>query len=143
MPIPHPHVTHPNMLIPTSVGSRFADAVARVFGSMSMFYSLVVWQLGWMLLAGLGVWWFGHDGFPFPFLLFLSNLIQLWALPVLGVATNRADVKRQAKADADHEALTAIAHRIDDIAADVKALQPPQPPPGSVITARARKTRSA
>jgi uncharacterized membrane protein len=82
---------------------------------MWMFYVLIGWMLGWMLLAGLGFWAFAHDKFPYPFLLFLSNLVQLWALPVLGVATNRADVKRQAKADADHEALTSLHHAVDAV----------------------------
>lgn len=111
----HPHVPHPRTRVSTSRGDRFAERVACMFGSMGMFYVLVCWQLGWMLAATIGVPLLKSDPYPFVFCLFLSNLIQLWALPVLGVATNRADAKRAAKTDADHEALTHIATQVDEI----------------------------
>jgi hypothetical protein len=49
-----------------------------------------------------------------------SNWIQWWALPSLQRSANIADVKREAKADADHEALSHIAVQVDGIAAEVK-----------------------
>jgi uncharacterized membrane protein len=91
------------------LNNRLGDRISAAFGSMRTFWLLVLWQLGWMLLAEAGVWLFKGDKYPFAFLLFLSNLIQLWALPVLGNTQNRADVKRTLKADADHVALTHIA----------------------------------
>lgn len=111
----HPQVCHPH----ESVNDRLGDRISAAFGSMATFWILVGWQLGWMLLAECGVWWFGSDKYPFAFLLFLSNLIQLWALPVLGNTANRADEKRRAKADADHQALTHIALQVDAIAARI------------------------
>ncbi|RLU81140.1 hypothetical protein CTZ27_33415 [Streptomyces griseocarneus] len=111
----HPQVRHPL----ESLNDRLGDRVSAAFGSMTTFWVLVGWQLGWMVLAEAGVWWFGSDRYPFAFLLFLSNLVQLWALPVLGNTANRADEKRRAKADADHEALTHIALQVDAIAAQV------------------------
>ncbi|WP_438489592.1 DUF1003 domain-containing protein [Streptomyces sp. S186] len=120
---PHPQVPHPL----ESVNDRLGDRISSVFGSMTTFWVLVGWQLGWMILAEAGVWWFGSDRYPFAFLLFLSNLIQLWALPVLGNTQNRADAKRTLKADADHQALTYIANRLDEVAAHVDALQGPGP----------------
>lgn len=95
------------------MNNRTADRISVTFGSMTMFWVLVGWQLIWILLATASIWVFKSDPYPFPFLLFLSNLIQLWALPVLGTTQNRADEKRNAKAQADHEALTYIAHRVD------------------------------
>ncbi|GAA3032045.1 putative membrane protein [Streptomyces olivoverticillatus] len=115
-PVPvHPLVRHPH----ESLNNQLGDRISAVFGGMATFWVLVGWQLGWMLLAGAGVWWFGSDKYPYPFLLFLSNLIQLWALPVLGNTANRADKKHRAKADADHEALTHIALQVDAIAAQI------------------------
>lgn len=64
---------------------RLALWITRGFGSMWSFYILVGWMLGWMALATAGFWWFRKDQYPFAFLLFLSNLIQLWALPVIMV----------------------------------------------------------
>lgn len=96
------------------MNNRIADRISICFGSMAMFWGLVTWQLVWMLLAEVGLFLFKGDKYPFPFLLFLSNLIQLWALPVLGTAQNRADEKRNAKADADHTALTYLATLADE-----------------------------
>ncbi|MCC3769757.1 DUF1003 domain-containing protein [Streptomyces sp. UNOC14_S4] len=112
----HPQVRHPH----ASLNDRLGDRVSAAFGSMTAFWVLVGWQLGWMVLAEAGMGWFGSDRYPFAFLLFLSNLVQLWALPVLGNTANRADEKRRAKADADHEALTHIALQIDAIATHVR-----------------------
>lgn len=109
----HPAVQHPH----ESLNNRLGDKISAVFGSMTTFWILVFWQVGWMTLATLGVPLLKSDPYPFTFCLFLSNLIQLWALPVLGNTANRADVKRNAKADADHAALTYLAQRADQIAA--------------------------
>lgn len=105
----HPHVPNPF----DDLNDRVADKISTAFGSMGMFWGLVIWMFAWMILAEGGIWLFGSDAYPFPFLLFLSNLVQLWALPVLGTTQNRADAKRNAKADADHQALTYIATRLD------------------------------
>lgn len=122
--VPHPHVPHPHARVAATDTwqDKLADWVSAAFGNMNMFWVLVAWQLGWMAMASVGVWLFASDKYPFPFLLFCSNLIQLWALPVLGVATNRADKKRAAKADADHEALTHLAHQQEVLLAEVRGL---------------------
>jgi predicted MFS family arabinose efflux permease len=51
-----------------------------------------------------------------------SSWIQWWALPALQRSQVKADRKREAKADADHEALTHIAQTVDAILA---RLEPP------------------
>lgn len=117
----HPRIKHPH----ADLNDRIGDRISAVFGSMRTFWVLVGWQLGWMLLATLGAPVLKRDPYPFVFLLFLSNLIQLWALPVLGNTQNRADVKRNAKADADHAALTYLAHRVDAVAEQLGAAPPP------------------
>lgn len=109
----HPSVPHPHGELNNQIGDR----ISSLFGSMKTFWLLVVWQVGWMTLATVGVPLLKNDPYPFTFCLFLSNLIQLWALPVLGNTQNRADVKRNAKADADHQALTYLAEAVDRIEA--------------------------
>jgi uncharacterized membrane protein len=109
--VTHPHVPHPL----ESLNDRLGDRISSAFGSMRTFWILVAWQLGWMTLATAGAPLLSKDPYPFTFCLFLSNLLQLWALPVLGNTQNRADVKRNLKADADHEALTYIANRVDEV----------------------------
>lgn len=67
------------------LNDRLAVFVTKKFGSMGMFWTLVIWMFGWMALATLGVGFFRNDPYPFTFLLFLSNLVQLFALPILAV----------------------------------------------------------
>jgi uncharacterized membrane protein len=109
--LPHPAVVHPH----ASLNEEIGDRISGVFGSMRTFWILVGWQIGWMVLATAGAPLLRRDPYPFTFCLFLSNLIQLWALPVLGNTQNRADLKRSLKADADHQALTYIATAVDEI----------------------------
>ncbi len=114
----HPQVPHPH----ESLNNELGDKISSAFGSMRTFWILVAWMLGWMLLAGLGLPLIKKDPYPYVFLLFLSNLIQLWALPVLGNTQNRADQKRNLKADTDHQALTYIATREDTNGALLQAV---------------------
>ncbi|MDH6123452.1 DUF1003 domain-containing protein [Kitasatospora sp. GP82] len=126
----HPQVPHPH----ESLNNRLGDRISSMFGSMTTFWILVAWQLGWMTLATAGAPLLSKDPYPFTFCLFLSNLLQLWALPVLGNTQNRADTKRNAKADADHIALTYIAGLADSIALKVGATVPAQPAPTGKAT---------
>ncbi len=67
------------------MNGRLAVFITRKFGSMEMFYVLVFWMFSWIFLATAGVEFFRNDPYPFTFLLFLSNLVQLFALPILAV----------------------------------------------------------
>lgn len=77
-----PHTTRSANL---GLNGKLAVFLTSKFGSMGMFYFLVVWMLGWIVLATVGVGFFKNDPYPFTFLLFLSNLVQLFALPILAV----------------------------------------------------------
>ncbi len=66
--------------------------------------------------------------YPFPFLLFNSNLVQLWALPVIGVGLavlGRAGDKRARQTYDDAEAILHEALQIEDHlgAQDAKLLE--------------------
>jgi hypothetical protein len=112
----HPHVPHPRQLLGKErttlgrVNDRVTDHLALSLGSVAgMYLALVV------PLVAFGV----------PPLLKILGLIssywvQLWALFVLQRSANRADVKRDAKADADHEALSHIAATVDGIHAHLQ-----------------------
>lgn len=111
MEIPETHeaVPHPHSALNQKIGSK----INAWFGSMRTFWILAAWQGTWMLLATLGLPLIENDPYPFSFLLFISNIIQLLALPVLGNTQNMADEKRDRKADADHTALTYLANNQD------------------------------
>jgi uncharacterized membrane protein len=66
-----------------SVNGRLAAWLTRRMGSMWAFYAAAVFQLAWMGLAQARVLRF--DPYPFPFLLFLSSLVQLVFMLVIMV----------------------------------------------------------
>jgi|SRR5579859_2162521 len=101
----HPHlhkpqnVNHLHAAEQTGFNQRVAVMITKGFGSMQAFYILVAWMLLWMALASFGIWRFKSDPYPFTFLLFLSNLVQLWALPVLSVGQNVLSRKAELQAE--------------------------------------------
>ncbi|MDP3770357.1 MAG: DUF1003 domain-containing protein [Candidatus Sungbacteria bacterium] len=100
-----PHLTENEQL---QFNGRFAVFITRKFGSMGMFYVLIIWMFGWMILATAGFGIFQKDPYPFTFLLFLSNLIQLFALPILAVGQqvlSRASDKQAEQTFKDTEAI--------------------------------------
>lgn len=125
---PHPHITRRKLQKAALTSDEhvgfngwLAAGITRGFGSMWAFYILVFWMLAWMFLASIGFWLFRFDKYPFNFLLFLSNLVQLWALPVLAVGQqvlSRASDKQALQTFQDAEA---VLHLADQIHALVKA----------------------
>jgi uncharacterized membrane protein len=92
-----------------------AASITKGFGSMWAFYFLVFWMFAWMFLASIGFSIFRFDRYPFTFLLFLSNLVQLWALPVLAVGQqvlSRASDKQALQTYHDAEALLELTDQI-------------------------------
>lgn len=55
------------------------------------------------------------DGVKLVMSVIASSWIQWWALPALQRSQLKADKKRDAKADADHAALTHVAETLDEI----------------------------
>ncbi|MDE1925097.1 MAG: DUF1003 domain-containing protein [Patescibacteria group bacterium] len=100
---------------------RLAVFITNLFGSMGMFYALSAWMFGWMALATLGIGWFRNDPYPFVFLLFLSNIVQLLALPILAVGQqvlSRASDKQAEQTFKDAEAILKLQdeiHRLVEI----------------------------
>lgn len=100
-----PHLTKDEAL---GFNGRLAVFITNAFGSMGAFYALVVWMFGWMFLASIGFGVFRNDPYPFTFLLFLSNLVQLFALPILAVGQqvlSRASDKQALQTYKDAQAI--------------------------------------
>lgn len=105
----HPRVKHPNELTEFKDISKFNDWVtnhlALALGSVvGMYCALLIPLLALPIPA-----------FQKIVIIISSNWIQLWGLFCLQRSANIADARRQAKADADHEALTHIALTVDRI----------------------------
>ncbi|HLI66629.1 MAG TPA: DUF1003 domain-containing protein [Caulobacteraceae bacterium] len=120
--VPHPHIARRKaqgvaLTSDEHVGFNgwLAALITKGFGSMWAFYVLVLWMFAWMFLATAGFWIFQYDKYPFTFLLFLSNLVQLWALPVLAVGQqvlSRASDKQALQTFRDAEAVLELTDHI-------------------------------
>ena len=100
-----PHLTRHEHL---GFNGRLAVFITTKFGTIETFYVLVIWMFGWMLLASAKVGIFKQDPYPFNFLLVLSNLVQLFALPILAVGQqvlSRASDKQAEQTFRDAEAI--------------------------------------
>ncbi|WP_194918849.1 DUF1003 domain-containing protein [Catenulispora rubra] len=78
----HPHVhvrlRHGHVRVEheyTGAGGRLAAWLTRRLGSMGTVYAGVAVTLVWMLLGSRA--FFGFDPYPYPFMLFLGNVVQL------------------------------------------------------------------
>lgn len=118
-----PHTSHPwieerkrqgpHLVRQEQIGlnGKLAVGITKMFGSMWMFYGLIAWMLVWMALATIGFGAFKHDPYPFPFLLFLTNLVSLSALPILAVGQqvlSRASDKQAEQTFKDAEAILSL-----------------------------------
>lgn len=120
--VPHPRIAHrkaAGVHVTTDEHIGFngwlAAGITKGFGSMWTFYALVIWMFAWMFFATIGFWIFRDDKYPFTFLLFLSNLVQLWALPVLAVGQqvlSRASDKQAKQTFQDAEAVLELTDQI-------------------------------
>jgi uncharacterized membrane protein len=130
--VPHPHIArrkHGQAATTANEHVGFngwlAMAITHGFGSMWAFYVLVLWMVGWMVLASLGFSIFKFDQYPFTFLLFLSNLVQLWALPVLAVGQqvlSRASDKQALQTYQDAEAVLHLTDEIHNLTKEIHRL---------------------
>jgi uncharacterized membrane protein len=123
--VPHPHIARRKvrgaaLVADEHVGFNgwLAAGITKGFGSMWAFYVLVLWMFAWMFLASVGFSIFRFDIYPFTFLLFLSNLVQLWALPVLAVGQqvlSRASDKQALQTFQDAEAVLQLTDEISKL----------------------------
>ncbi len=121
--VPHHRVTHREP--PAQSGDeyerigfngRLGAAITRGVGTMWAFYFAAAFMAGWMLLAATHV--ISFDPYPYPFLLFLGNIVQLLLMfvilvgqQVLGRATDRRAVQTYQDAEAIlHECLELQRH---------------------------------
>ncbi len=121
--IPHPRIEqrkleHPPQTDDEQVGfnGRLGAAITKAVGTMWAFYVAAIFMGGWMLLSELHVITF--DPYPFAFLLFLGNIVQLLLMfvimvgqQVLGASSDKRAVQTYKDAEAIlHECLQLQAH---------------------------------
>ena len=84
------------------VNQRIAVRVTGAVGTMWCFYVFALVEFTWMALATWGP--LRHvDPYPFAFLLFLGNIVQLLLMPLIMVGQNVQSAHADARAEADFE----------------------------------------
>jgi uncharacterized membrane protein len=101
------------------VNGAIAAAVTRGVGSMPALYATLVFVGGWMILATWGPL-YRADPYPFRFLLFLNNVVQLVLCSVilvgqrvLGLAADRRAVQTYESAEAIFARVTGLQAHLD------------------------------
>lgn len=116
---PHPRILERakknQSLHQNTFNERLALFITKKFGTMWAFYALLIWMIAWPLLAILGVSVFQFDPYPFIFLLFLSNIVQLLALPVLAVGQQILNRTIEHQINQTYKDAEAILHMEDEI----------------------------
>ena len=87
---PHPHrPTNPHERVRRSLGlqDRIALVMTTAIGTMYAVYVLAAFMVGWMALQ-VAMGQRAFDPYPFAFLLFLGNIVQLLLMPLIMVGQN-------------------------------------------------------
>jgi uncharacterized membrane protein len=83
---------------------RLAIWITEHVGAMGFFLVIFVWTTGWLLWNMLGPKELRFDPYPaFVQWLFISNMIQLFLLPLIMIGQNLQSRHSEARAEADFE----------------------------------------
>jgi uncharacterized membrane protein len=109
---PHPHVaTNPHHVVASAMSrqDRIALAITGAIGTMYAVYVFATFMAGWMLLqVALGGGAF--DPYPFAFLLFIGNIIQLLLMPLIMVGQNLQSRHAEARSEEEYRTVGKIFH---------------------------------
>jgi uncharacterized membrane protein len=98
---------------------RLAAGITRRCGTMTAFYSAAVFQLGWIVLAQTGV--LSFDAYPYPFLLFLSSLVQLLLMFVIMLGQQVIGRASDRRAEMTFQDAEAVLHACGKLQAHLRA----------------------
>ena len=114
---PHPQTEARKLAAPPKVADqhigfngRLGAAITRRVGTMWAVYIAVAIQVTWMTLATIGFWEFKKDPYPFAFLLFLSNIVQLLLMFVIMVGQRVLGAASDKRAVVTYQDAEAILH---------------------------------
>ena len=109
-PDPHQRV-NPYKTVQQSLGAqdRIALVITGAIGTMYAVYLFAAILAGWMIwqvLSGSSAF----DPFPFAFLLFLGNIVQLLLMPLIMVGQNLQNRHAEVRADAEYKTVGKMFH---------------------------------
>jgi uncharacterized membrane protein len=109
---------------------RFALWITKYVGSMGFFLVIVLWTVGWLGWNMLGPKSARFDPYPgFVLWLFISNMIQLFLMPMILIGQNLESKESDLRAEADlalnkqaEKENQVILHKLDALQKDLKLL---------------------
>ena len=105
----------------SGLNARIAQRVTAAVGTMYAFYLFAVVMGGWILWQG-AVASRPFDPFPFAFLLFLGNIVQLLLMPLIMVGQNVQAAHADARAESDFEVNVKAEAEIEKVLEALRAL---------------------
>ena len=95
---------------------RFAAWITKHIGSMGFFRIIVSWTILWLTWNTLGPRHLRFDPYPaFVFWLFISNMIQIFLMPLIMIGQNLQGRHTEMRAEADFEVNTRAEREIETI----------------------------
>jgi len=104
----------------TGINARIGQAVTAAVGTMGAFYFFALFMAAWMLWQSETQKPF--DPYPFAFLLFLGNIVQLLLMPLIMVGQNLQTAHGDARAEADYEVNRRAEEEIEKLLAGLREI---------------------
>jgi uncharacterized membrane protein len=112
-PVRNANITHKENL---STLDSFALWITTHIGTMGFFIIIFLWTVFWLIFNTLGPEEFHFDPYPaFVLWLFISNMIQIFLMPLLLIGQNLQSRHAQARAEADFDVNTKAEREIETI----------------------------
>jgi uncharacterized membrane protein len=102
------------------INARIGQAVTAAVGTMGAFYFFALCMAAWMFWQTEAHKPF--DPYPFAFLLFLGNIVQLLLMPLIMVGQNIQTAHADARADADYEVNRRAEEEIEKLLAGLREI---------------------
>ncbi len=112
-PARNANVEHKMSLSPLD---RFAVWITSHIGTMGFFFIILLWTVLWLGWNVVGPEELQFDPYPaFVFWLFISNMIQIFLMPLIMIGQNLQGSHAEARAEADFEVNTKAEKEIETI----------------------------
>ena len=99
--IPNPNKQHKESL---SRLERLALWITNHVGTMGFFFIIFIWTISWLSWNSIGPSALRFDPFPaFVFWLFISNMIQIFLMPLIMIGQNLQSRHAEYRAEADFQ----------------------------------------
>jgi len=104
----------------SGLNARIGQAVTAAVGTMGAFYLFALLMAAWMLWQSEAREPF--DPYPFAFLLFLGNIVQLLLMPLIMVGQNIQTAHADVRAEADFEVNRRAEEEIEKLLAGLREI---------------------